>query len=132
MKLHRMRLRGSAARTLREAASGVTLLRGCRYNLSPMNHHDAEITEVVVVLDCKGEQAVNEALGKLRGLGLEVFNINGDEGVIEGSIDASRVHELKSVPGVCYVRSVFSYTADFPAGDPRDKDGPDPSCEDEE
>jgi hypothetical protein len=97
-----------------------------------MNHHDAEITEVVVVLDCKGEQAVNEALGKLKEMGLQVSNINSNEGVIEGCIDASRVHDLKLVSGVCYVRSVFSYTADYPPGDPRDKDGPDPRCEDEE
>ena len=97
-----------------------------------MNHHDAEITEVVCVLDCKGEQPVNEVLGKLKEMGLQVFNTNSDEGVIEGTIDASRVHELKSVPGVCYVRSVFSYTADFPAGDPRDLDGPEPRYEDEE
>lgn len=97
-----------------------------------MNHHDAEITEVVVVLDCKGEQSVNQSLGKLQEMGLQVFNVNNDEGVIEGCIDSARVHELKSVPGVCYVRSVFSYTADYPPGDPRDKDGPDPGYEDDE
>ena len=97
-----------------------------------MNHHDAEITEVVVVLDGKGDDSVNQAIGRLKELGLQVSDTNGDEGVIEGSIDASRVGDLKSVPGVCYVRSVFSYTADYPPGDPRDKDGPEPTFEDDE
>lgn len=97
-----------------------------------MNHHDAEITEVVVVLDGKGDDSIAQAMGKLKELGLQVYGTKPEEGVIEGSIDASRVHDLKSVPGVCYVRSVFSYTADYPPGDPRDKDGPEPQYEDDE
>jgi len=87
-----------------------------------MNHHDAEIADVVLVLDCQGQEAVDEAMGRLKALGLEVVDANPEEGVIEGSIDAAKVHELKGVPGVSYVRSVFTYTADFPKGDPRDKD----------
>lgn len=97
-----------------------------------MNHHDAEITEVVVVLDCKGEQSVSQSVEKLKEMGLQVFDINNEEGVVEGCIDSARVHEIKSVPGVCYVRSVFSYTADYPPGDPRDKDGPVAADEDDE
>jgi hypothetical protein len=97
-----------------------------------MNHHDAEITEVVVVLDGKGDDSVNQAIGRLKELGLQVSDTKSDEGVIEGTIDASRVSDLKTVPGVCYVRSVFSYTADYPPGDPRDKDGPEASFEDDE
>ena len=89
-----------------------------------MNHHDAEITDVVVVLDGQGGQSMDAALAKLKACGLEVCSVRNDEGVIEGSIDTSKVHDLKAVPGVCYVRSVFTYTADFPTGDPRDKDGP--------
>jgi hypothetical protein len=89
-----------------------------------MNHHDAEITDVVVVLDGQGAKALDSAVDSLKKLGLEVSTVNNDEGVIEGSIDTSKVNDLKAVPGVCYVRSVFTYTADFPTGDPRDQDGP--------
>jgi hypothetical protein len=88
-----------------------------------MNHNDAEITDVIIVLECEGQAAVDESIGMLKGLGLAVADINADEGVIEGSVDAGRVNELKKVVGVRYVRSVFTYTADFPTGDPRDLDG---------
>ncbi|HXE55259.1 MAG TPA: hypothetical protein VN541_19705 [Tepidisphaeraceae bacterium] len=97
-----------------------------------MSHHDAEISDVYVVLDGKGQEAVEGALGTLRACGLEVVDVNHDEGVVEGSIDASKVSDLKKLPGVCYVRSVFTYTADFPTGDPRDKDGPLEEFEDED
>ena len=94
-----------------------------------MNHHDAEITDVVVVLDGQGSKSIDAAIASLKKLGLEVSTVNNNEGVIEGSIDTAKVHDLKAVPGVCYVRSVFTYTADYPAGDPRDKDGPEPAIE---
>lgn len=97
-----------------------------------MNHHDAEITDVVVVLDNQGQKSMDDSLGRLKTAGLEVADVNVDEGVVEGSIDAGRVHDLKNIPGVCYVRSVFTYTADFPAGDPRDQDGAEPAVEDED
>jgi hypothetical protein len=88
-----------------------------------MNHHDAEITDVVVVLDCQDQKAVEDSLACCKGLGMEVVDINAEEGVIEGSIESARVPELKKVPGVSYIRSVFTYTADYPGSDPRDKDG---------
>lgn len=97
-----------------------------------MNHHDAELTDVIVVLDGQGQGSIDGSLGKLREAGLEVVDIKADEGIVEGSIDASKVSQLKKVPGVCYVRSVFTYTADYPTGDPRDQDGPLEPFEDED
>ena len=88
-----------------------------------MNHHDAEIADVVIVLNQQGQEPLDAAIGRLKALGLEIVDTNPDEGVVEGSIDADKVHDLKKVPGVSYVRSVFTYTADYPPGDPRDKDG---------
>ena len=72
---------------------------------------------------------MDAAVESLKKLGLQVCNVNNDEGVIEGSIDTAKVHDLKTVPGVCYVRSVFTYTADYPTGDPRDQDGPEATME---
>ena len=97
-----------------------------------MNHHDAEITDVVVVFDCKGQEAVEAAMTRLKEMGLSISDVNHDEGVVEGSIESERVPQLKTVPGVAYVRSVFTYTADYPVGDPRDKDLVDDSDETED
>ena len=97
-----------------------------------MNHHDADIADVIIVLADQGQQAVDGAVNHLKEFGLEVVDVNVDEGVIEGSCDANKVGELKKVPGVNYVRSVFTYTADYPPGDPRDQDGTDTQPERED
>lgn len=89
-----------------------------------MNHRDAEITDVVLVLDCKDDASVQKVVSDVQAIGLSVANLDSENGVIEGSIDSSRVHDLKAVACVRYVRPVFTYTADYPPGDPRDKDGP--------
>ena len=97
-----------------------------------MNHHDAEMTDVVVVLDGQGQQSVEQAIERLKALGLEITDVQNDEGVVEGSIDSCKVPALKTVPGVCYVRSVFSYIADYPHGDPRNQDPPELSGNDDD
>ena len=97
-----------------------------------MNHHDADITDVVVVFDGQGAKTMDSAVATLKQMGMEICTVKKDEGVIEGSIDSDKVQQLKTVPGVCYVRSVFTYTADYPTGDPRDQDGPEPAIERDE
>jgi len=89
-----------------------------------MNHRDAEISDLVVVL--KGDYAdrQEEAERMLRGVGMEIRSVDEENGVVEGSIEAGRLLELKQLPCVEYVRSVFTYVADYPPGDPRDQDGP--------
>ena len=87
-----------------------------------MSHHDADITDVVVVLDCPQER-MEEIVAQLKNCGLQPANVDAEERVVEGSIESPRVHDLQKVECVRYVRSVFTYTADYPPGDPRDKDG---------
>jgi len=89
-----------------------------------MNHRDAEISDLVVVL--KGDYAnrQEEAERMLRDLGMEIRSVDEENGVVEGSIESKHLHELEQLPCVEYVRSVFTYMADYPPGDPRDKDGP--------
>ena len=53
-----------------------------------MNHRDAEITDVIIVLDCPGQDAIDDSIAKLKTAGLSVVEILPDEGVIEGNIDA--------------------------------------------
>jgi hypothetical protein len=94
-----------------------------------MNHHDAEMTDVVVVLTDAAAQDFDASVTLLSSAGLSVSDVNKDEGVVEGSCLADKVHALNAVQGVRYVRNVFSYTADFPTGDPRNCDPDDGLCE---
>lgn len=89
-----------------------------------MEHQDEEISDVVVVLECTTEVEIDAAIDKLKAMGLTVDEIDYENAVVEGNIEADLVKKLHTVPTVKHVRSVFSYTADFPTGDPRDKDGP--------
>jgi fructoselysine-6-P-deglycase FrlB-like protein len=94
-----------------------------------MNHHDAEMTEVVVVLDDLSDEQTQEVVKQLQTAGLQVSSVDNDQSTVGGTIDAQKVHDLKHVPHVRYVRMIMSYTADYPPGDPRDKDGPEEQIE---
>jgi hypothetical protein len=97
-----------------------------------MNHHDEEITDVIVVLDEKGATAMANVCQALKDAGLSIDEVKDQEGVVEGSICSDKLSKLKLCSGVAYVRSVFTYTADYPVGDPRDLDGVEEPLEDDE
>ena len=92
-----------------------------------MAHRDAEISDVVVVLDALDDQQTQAIVDQLKCLGMCVESVDGDASVIEGCIESPKIQEVEKMPCVRYVRRVFSYTADYPVGDPRDLD----KCEDE-
>ena len=87
-----------------------------------MAEQPKEVCDVEVVL--RGDYAGgNEAaLDRLRGVGLKVVNVIGDEGVVEGTLPAERLDALQKLDCVAYVRNVFTYIAsagDDDAGQPR-------------
>ena len=84
---------------------------------------DAIISDIVVVLDKAYEQRLAEAVGMLKAVGMEVRSADDDNSVVEGTIDQVHMHDLEKLECVDYVRKVFTYYANFPAGDPRDRDG---------
>ena len=84
---------------------------------------DATYSEVVVVLEELTTEQTHGVVVQLRAAGLEVSNVDDDRSIVEGTIHAHRVHDLKQVRFVRYVRTVFTYDANFPPGDPRDRDG---------
>jgi hypothetical protein len=87
------------------------------------NHQDAEITEIVVVLEKIFENRLHEAVEILKAAGMDVFSSDEEDNVVEGAIESVKLVEIQKIPGVNYVRSVLTYIADYPAGDPRDQDG---------
>jgi hypothetical protein len=84
---------------------------------------DGYFSDVVVMLDELTTEQTHRVVEHLKAAGLEVSRINDDQSIVEGTIEASRAHDLGHLPHVRYVRSVFTYLADYPPGDPRDRDG---------
>jgi hypothetical protein len=84
---------------------------------------DMRISDVVVTLDKRWEDNLPDALARLRRAGLEVRDAYDHNSVVEGTIDIRQVHDLEKLDCVDYVRTIFSYFADFPKGDPRDTNG---------
>ena len=84
---------------------------------------DAMVSEVVITLDEKWENKLNDAVATLKKAGLDVFNTDDDNSVVEGTIDVNKVRGLEGLDCVDYVRTVFTYAAEYPPGDPRDTNG---------
>ena len=84
---------------------------------------DGYFSEVVIMLEELTTEQTNEVVERLKAAGLEVSRVDDDMSVVEGTIDAGRAHDLKHLPHVRYVRSIFTYLANYPPGDPRDRDG---------
>jgi len=88
------------------------------------NHRDAEITELVVVLDKRWEDKLQDAVDQLTKIGMEIYKADDDNSVVEGAAESNKVHDIEKLDCVDYVRKVMTYIVDYPPGDPRDKDGP--------
>jgi hypothetical protein len=87
-----------------------------------MNHHDADLSDVVVVLEPEMGISFDQAVANLKQQGLSVTDTDVENDVVEGTIETTKVKPLEKLACVKYVRSVFNYTADFPTGDPRNLD----------
>ncbi|WP_428938263.1 hypothetical protein [Fontivita pretiosa] len=83
---------------------------------------DARISDVLVTLDKRWENRLDDALAQLRKAGLDVRETYDNSSVVEGTIDVGRIRELEKLDPVDYVRTVFTYIADYPSDDPRDRD----------
>ena len=88
-----------------------------------MPFNDAQLSEVTIVLDKRWEDRLQDAVEQLRAAGVQVSSANDDNSVVEGVVATGLIHHLEKMECVDYVRTVFSWVADYPAGDPRDKDG---------
>ena len=84
---------------------------------------DAYMSEIVAVIDDMENDQMDAMLQRLKDAGVEVWAINRSEGVVEGLVDSSKIKQIDDMPGVEYVRTVFTYAANYPPGDPRDRDG---------
>jgi ACT domain-containing protein len=90
-----------------------------------MEHRDAEMSDITIVLKAEFAERMQEVIKQLNEAGVGITNVNEDVGAVEGSVETNRVHLIERMECVDAVRTTFSYIADYPPGDPRDQDGPD-------
>lgn len=85
---------------------------------------DAIISEITVILDYRYSEdtKTREAVVVLESHGMRVENVDYDQSVVDGTIEQEKVHVLQQLDCVDYVRTTFTYYADYTAGDPRDRD----------
>ena len=89
-----------------------------------MDHRDAHVSDITLVIRPAFCSKLPEVVERLTAAGIAVNNVNEDVGVVEGTCSSCNVHSLEKLEFVEAVRTVFSYVADYPPGDPRDLDGP--------
>jgi hypothetical protein len=82
---------------------------------------DAEVCDVTVILKKEFEDKMPQAIDQLKKAGLEVRSADDDNSVVEGSLETCNVHSLEKCACVQYVRKGMTYNAEYPAGDPRDR-----------
>jgi hypothetical protein len=87
-----------------------------------MNFNDAQMSDITVVLDKRWESDLEGAVKILKENGVDVRSADDDSSVVEGVVESSKIHTLEKLDCVDYVRTTFTWIADYPAGDPRDQD----------
>ncbi len=87
-----------------------------------MSFCDAQMSDVTVVLDKRWEDNLSGAVDHLKQAGLDVRSADDDNSVVEGTIESQKVNDLQKLECVDYVRTTFTWVADYPVGDARDKD----------
>jgi hypothetical protein len=86
-----------------------------------MDSCDAEMAEVTVILDRRWEDDLPGAIKMLENAGLRVIEANDENSVVQGDVEACKLHDLERLDCVDYVRKVFTWSAEYPKGDPRDR-----------
>jgi hypothetical protein len=86
------------------------------------NYQDAFISDIVITACDSPERPFETVVDELKQAGVQIANADKDQCYIEGSVESCKVRALDDMPGVEYVRTVFTYVADYPPGDSRDLD----------
>ncbi len=86
------------------------------------NYQDAYISDVIATVEEAPDCSFDKIVDGLQKAGVQIASCDKDECIIEGTVDAGKVRGLEEIPGIKYVRTVFTYVADYPPGDPRDLD----------
>jgi len=96
-----------------------------------MSNRDALMSSVTIILDDRYvPERVEEVVDQLKAQGVLIDTINPEAGLVDGLVETGKVHGLEKLDSVDYVRTQFSYVADYPTGDLRDLDRLPPASSD--
>jgi hypothetical protein len=87
---------------------------------------EQEVSDIVVVMEEDTPAEIDDLVKKLKELGVSVSDVDNDNGVVEGTVDAGKLKQIEKIPGVKYVRNVFTYVSELPVA------GAAPGAEDED
>ncbi|HZZ44977.1 MAG TPA: hypothetical protein VFE58_18720 [Tepidisphaeraceae bacterium] len=82
------------------------------------------ISDITVILDNRysDDAKTDQAVDLMKKAGMQVDSVDYDNSVVEGTIAQAKVHELQQMDCVDYVRTTFTYYANFPTGQADDFD----------
>ena len=86
------------------------------------NYQDAFISDIIATIDETPDRPFDQTVEALKAAGMQINDVCKDRCTVEGTVDSGKVRQIDEMPGVEYVRTVFTYVADYPPGDPRDLD----------
>jgi hypothetical protein len=78
---------------------------------------DSEMSDFYAVAEDPDPAKLDSLASTLKSLGCTIESIDANEGVIEGDAPIAKIAEIKKLPNVKYVRSVFNYVAETPTED---------------
>ena len=81
-----------------------------------MPAQDIAVSDILIIIDPKYDGRISDIVANLKSAGVEVSNVNEDEGVIEGTVAAAKIPQVRKIDGVDYVRTVFTYIDHQPDG----------------
>jgi hypothetical protein len=79
--------------------------------------HEAELSDVMVILRDPLVIPIDQAMEQLKQSGMTVEEFDPENGAVEGTVAADKIGELGKLVFVQYVRRVFDYVAETPEGD---------------
>jgi hypothetical protein len=78
----------------------------------------SEMSDIVIVMDDGGDAAkLDQLANTLKATGVTVEDVDHDNCVIEANAATGDVARIEKLPGVKYVRKVFTYESETPPGD---------------
>ena len=87
-------------------------ISGVRMSRANAPKPETEMLDVVVTLDAAAPGDVRAALPALQRAGLQVVKVDESNGIVEGTLPANRLAELRRVKPARYVRQAFEYIAE--------------------